>query len=206
VPSHRSQGVQGGDVAQVKVLQCFSRPEFAREVFSVISQLGPWSRNVDGSNKECFAATVERCNETRSLSEKELKDLKDKAARELNKTVDQLTEADVTAFKARELPAHLQRVQHVTLGQGDFDLLLMHPSYGLLAGVIQAVEGLNLREVARDVEKAIQQLDKSDAMLQYVTSDMSPTPRITKTLMLPNVNQGQLQDVFQQNTTLATVS
>jgi hypothetical protein len=205
VPSHHSQGGQGGDVAQVKVLQCFSRPEFARDVFSVISQLGPWSRNLDGSKKECFAATVERCNETRSVSEKDLKDLQDKAARELNKKVCQLTEADVTAFKARELPAHLQHFQHVTLGEGDFDLLLMHASYGLLAGVIQAVEGSNL-EVARDVDKAIKQLDKSDAMLQNVTSDISPAPRITKTLMLPNVSQGQLQDVLEHNTTLATVS
>ena len=86
--------------------------------------------------------------------------------------------------------------------RGEFDLLIIHPQYGLLVGELKSVgdtfssgpslSGQEESAVARRVEKALRQLDKEERVLRHLVSDLQHPPRVRKTLLLPNVTRTQL--------------
>jgi hypothetical protein len=177
-------------IAELKVLQCFKRSEFHKEGMFVI-----------------FNMKFSDLPIARHLSDRELKRT---AAKQLKLPVSQINQSILAAFKALLLPKDLQHLQHMRLDKGDIDILLMHHQYGLLAGSMKIVAGSDPQSVAKEVEESIKQLDKSDVMLRYSTSadplSHQPSPRIVKTLILPNVSKKELQSVVDMNPTLAEVS
>lgn len=85
--------------------------------------------------------------------------------------------------------------------QGDFDILVIHSQFGLVAGEIKSV-GDNFAQlkmtqqeedaiVAQAVEKAVKQLAKSWQVLRFLVHDQ-PGVNISKALLLPNVSSSQL--------------
>jgi hypothetical protein len=98
--------------------------------------------------------------------------------------------------------------------RGDFDLLLLHKEHGVVAGEVKAVGQFSadmthaeqLDAIATRVSKAACQLTKDKEVLAHVLSDVTPLPRIVATLLLPNVSDGQLQDMLRSHPALAMVS
>lgn len=96
------------------------------------------------------------------------------------------------------------------MDRGDFDLLIIHRHYGLVACEIKSVgdnfHTLSKSEEEKDkilgkkIQQAAKQLNKSDAVLKHLLSDlvMSP-PRVRKCLMLPSIPAEQLQRVLQND-------
>lgn len=97
--------------------------------------------------------------------------------------------------------------------QGDFDILLVHRHYGILAGEIKSIgnrlSSLNQQQqdqkVLDKVRQAIRQLQKAGDVLQHVVSDLQYQPVIKKVLMLPNVTMSQLQRLLASDPQLTTV-
>ncbi|KAK7106057.1 hypothetical protein V1264_017358 [Littorina saxatilis] len=93
--------------------------------------------------------------------------------------------------------------------RGDFDILIIHRRYGLMAAEIKSVgtrftgkpesEESEDKTLASKLKRIIKQLDKSEDVLRHVTGDMRNNPRVTKTLMLPNITTSQLQRVLKDN-------
>jgi hypothetical protein len=67
------------------------------------------------------------------------------------------------------------------------------------------IKDVHRRRAEREIRQAIKKMNKSGAMLRYITSDMTPSPRIVKTLMLPNVSKEELLERLGNNPTLAKV-
>ena len=95
--------------------------------------------------------------------------------------------------------------------EGDFDVLIIHKKYGLIAGEVKSV-GADPQKIAdldkaiaSTVGKAVKQLNKSADVLRHLVSDMDPV-NVTKTLILPNVTSGQLLQALSTNATMAEVS
>ena len=95
---------------------------------------------------------------------------------------------------------------------GDFDVLIIHRSYGLIVGEVKSVGAdphaiPNLDEaVVSRVEKAVKQLNKSQVVLNHLVSDMQWPVRITKVLILPNITSVELQQALKTSTTVSQVS
>nr|KAG5707767.1 hypothetical protein BaRGS_015927 [Batillaria attramentaria] len=88
--------------------------------------------------------------------------------------------------------------------RGDFDVLIVHHSYGLIVGEIKSVgddpsktPDLD-KAVVKRVERAVKQLEKSETVLKHLVSDVAPV-NITKALMLPNVTSQQLLQALSTN-------
>ncbi|XP_025112862.1 uncharacterized protein LOC112575313 [Pomacea canaliculata] len=90
--------------------------------------------------------------------------------------------------------------------QGDFDVLLIHRQYGLVVCEVKAV-GDNIQSVnmsQQDVDKnirqklsnAVSQLDKAEAMLSHLVSDIAPGLPVTKVIAFPNLTARQLQQAI----------
>ena len=95
--------------------------------------------------------------------------------------------------------------------KGDFDVLIVHRKYGLIAGEVKSV-GADPQKiadldkaVASKVGKAVKQLNKSADVLRHLVSDMDPV-NVTKTLILPNVTSGQLRQALSTNAAVEQVS
>ncbi|XP_025112758.1 uncharacterized protein LOC112575254 [Pomacea canaliculata] len=97
------------------------------------------------------------------------------------------------------LPSPLSRKRK----EGDFDVLLIHRQYGLVICEVKAF-GDNLKDLSmkqQDIDKnirkklkdAITQLDKAEAMLSHLVSDIAPGLRISKTIAVPNLTAHQVQ-------------
>ncbi|XP_025102978.1 uncharacterized protein LOC112569429 [Pomacea canaliculata] len=85
--------------------------------------------------------------------------------------------------------------------QGDFDVLLIHRQYGFVAFEVKAVTGNSETSVEKRIEQttkklkeAVKQLNKAEAMLTHLTSDIVPNVRITKTIACPNLTSQELND------------
>ena len=99
--------------------------------------------------------------------------------------------------------------------KGEFDLLVIHPTYGLLVGEVKSVgdtfsgsPSLTTQEeaaVEKRVAKAVRQLDKEEAVLKHLVSDLQHPPRVRKTLLLPNVTRAQLRSVLASRPALERV-
>ncbi|XP_025091212.1 uncharacterized protein LOC112562280 isoform X2 [Pomacea canaliculata] len=95
--------------------------------------------------------------------------------------------------------------------RGDFDVLIIHKTHGILVGEIKST-GDNLDELCLGDERTriltakmkqvVGQLDKAEAVLRHLMKDL-PSVRISKTVFLPHVTRDQLLQVMQQNSELA---
>nr|KAG5705450.1 hypothetical protein BaRGS_004577 [Batillaria attramentaria] len=85
---------------------------------------------------------------------------------------------------------------------GDFDLLMINRRYGLIIGEVKSVgadpQYSTDQAVARRVQKAVKQLNKSEVVLRHLVSDLAPV-NVTKILMLPNATCAQLQQALDTN-------
>ncbi|XP_025098572.1 uncharacterized protein LOC112566557 [Pomacea canaliculata] len=90
--------------------------------------------------------------------------------------------------------------------QGDFDVLLIHRHYGLVVCEVksfgQNVSKLSMSQqdidnnIRKKLKVAVSQLNKAKAMLSHLVSDIAPGLRITKTIGVPNLTAGQIQQVI----------
>ncbi|XP_070188639.1 uncharacterized protein [Littorina saxatilis] len=96
--------------------------------------------------------------------------------------------------------------------RGDFDILVIHRHYGLLAVEIKSVGTLfsgkpesqkeNDKILVDRLNKIIKQLKKSGDVLRHLTSDIHDQLRVTKTLMLPNIAAVHVRRVLQKDPNL----
>lgn len=130
------------------------------------------------------------------------------------------------AAKQFPRPMDLKKMQK---DQGDFDILGIIHDYGFLVAEIKSVgdrfhEPLHDKAfqaqpgqsqpptqaqqdviVAKKVQQAIKQLDKTEYVLRHLAKDLPAQPRVTKTIMLPNISRAQLERVFNANSALEQV-
>ena len=108
--------------------------------------------------------------------------------------------------KPATLPKHDRHIGK----QGDFDVLLIHRQHGLLVGEVKSVgrseAGRADADVTRVLDKAVKQLDKSEAVARHLVSDIAPDLAVRKTFFLPYVSCVQLQRVLAATPKLAQVS
>ncbi|XP_025099173.1 uncharacterized protein LOC112566958 [Pomacea canaliculata] len=90
--------------------------------------------------------------------------------------------------------------------RGDFDVLLIHRHYGLIVCEVKSfgsiTKELNMSQQDRDnnirkkVSLAASQLEKAEAMLSHLVSDIAPGLRITKTIAVPNLTAHRVQQAI----------
>lgn len=111
--------------------------------------------------------------------------------------------------------ARLPRASHVdpSMRQGDFDLLIIHLQYGLIVGEVKSVQKVQgqsdadfLQTVVRRVDKAVTQLNKAEAFVKTLISDISSPPTVTKLLVLPSVTSRELSEALATNRTVLQAS
>lgn len=84
---------------------------------------------------------------------------------------------------------------------GDTDILIIHRHYGLITLEIKSV-GKNFKWikvvqerldtfVMEEIDKAVQQLNKAEAVLKQLVSDLAAL-KVTKSLVMPNITHSQL--------------
>ena len=97
--------------------------------------------------------------------------------------------------------------------EGDFDLLLLHRTRGVMVGEVKAVGGWHLSQgiaippavLANKVDQAIRQLDKNAMVVQTLLRDVAPGLAVRKALFLPNVDRATLLQVLANDPALAQV-
>ena len=94
--------------------------------------------------------------------------------------------------------------------RGDFDVLIIHPRYGLVVGEVKSVgsdpgntQDLD-KAIVKRVRKAVGQLHKAEDVLSHLVSDVAPV-KISKTLILPSITSSQLLQALGTDTILAKV-
>lgn len=100
--------------------------------------------------------------------------------------------------------------------RGDFDILLIHRHYGILVGELKSVgseqPGLSKTpaeaeaDVAKRVERAIEQLNKSERVVKHLVNDVESNLTVRKTLFLPYASSIQLQRALAARPALEEVS
>ena len=95
--------------------------------------------------------------------------------------------------------------------RGDFDLLFIHRHLGVLIGEIKSVGivGRSVEEleavIAKRVDKAVKQLNKSEAVVRHLLKDLAPCVSIRKAVFLPYVSSQQFQKVLEKQPKLHEV-
>ncbi|XP_070178513.1 uncharacterized protein [Littorina saxatilis] len=94
-------------------------------------------------------------------------------------------------------------------GEGDFDTLIIHREFGVIACEIKAVgdnfasinltEAQQIENIEKRVSSAVKQLQKSRVVLKHLVSDYPKPPRIRVTLMVPNISVEQLGKVLSKS-------
>ncbi|XP_025079778.1 uncharacterized protein LOC112555555 [Pomacea canaliculata] len=90
--------------------------------------------------------------------------------------------------------------------EGDFDLLIIHRTYGLVVCEVKAFgdnsskSGMSQQDVDSKIrsklKEAILQVDRAEAVLSHLVSDIVPGLRITKTIAFPNLTGHQVQQAL----------
>jgi len=120
---------------------------------------------------------------------------------------------------------HLPRprdLKKTNMDRGDFDILGIVRDYGFLVAEIKSIgdrfdkplhgqnqpptEAQQDAIVTKKLQLAIRQVDKSEAVVVHLVSDLSARPRVTKVIMLPNISRAQLQRIISGNSSLEQVS
>ncbi|XP_025113144.1 uncharacterized protein LOC112575471 [Pomacea canaliculata] len=101
---------------------------------------------------------------------------------------------------AKNLPNSLSRDR-----QGEFDMLVIHRLYGFVVCEVKSLgksseyskmTDLELKDTIRKkLRDAVSQLDKAEAMLSHLVSDIAPGLRVTKTIAVPNLEASTVQEV-----------
>ncbi|XP_025112337.1 uncharacterized protein LOC112575042 isoform X2 [Pomacea canaliculata] len=84
---------------------------------------------------------------------------------------------------------------------GIFGILLIHQNYGVVVCEVKSL-GLNLssneinNQIKKKLQQCVSQLDKAEAMLSHLVSDIAPGLRITKTIAFPNLTTHQVQQAI----------
>ncbi|XP_025079704.1 uncharacterized protein LOC112555485 [Pomacea canaliculata] len=95
--------------------------------------------------------------------------------------------------------------------QGNFDVLLIHRNHGLVVCNVMSFGDItkNLKMSQEDIVKirkklrdAVSQLNKAEAMLSHLVSDVCPGLRITKTIAVPNLTTNQVQQAISHDSQL----
>ena len=98
------------------------------------------------------------------------------------------------------------------LDEGDFDILILHRTYGLVTMEVKAVgaeQGIVLTDkvVVKRVQKSIKQLNKETTVLHHLVSDLTRTPiRVTRCLLVPYLTSQQLSQALTTAPVVAQVS
>ena len=118
---------------------------------------------------------------------------------------------DSLSAAAKTLPRPVDLKKH-HMDRGDFDFLLLHRHYGLLALEMKAVgEGYCQADQKKDrtiktsVNKAVTQLQTSKTVLTHLVSDLQCPPRVKACLLLPSISETQLQRVLQDESEMTKV-
>ena len=97
--------------------------------------------------------------------------------------------------------------------QGDFDILIIHRTYGLVTMEVKAVGAVGAVGVPKDqvvvkkVTQAVKQLEKAKDVLHHLVHDLTPTPiRVTRCLMVPYLTSQQLSQALTTAPVVAQVS
>ncbi|XP_025111723.1 uncharacterized protein LOC112574709 [Pomacea canaliculata] len=99
--------------------------------------------------------------------------------------------------------------------RGDFDVLLIHRHHGFVVCEVKSF-GHNIHElkmsqqeidnnIRKKLRDAVSQLDKAEAMLSHLVSDIAPGLRITKTIAFPNLKARQVQQAISGDTRMSQV-
>ncbi|XP_025083114.1 uncharacterized protein LOC112557458 isoform X2 [Pomacea canaliculata] len=93
--------------------------------------------------------------------------------------------------------------------EGDFDLLIIHRRYGLVVCEVKAFgdnsskSGMSQQDVDSKIrsklKEAILQVDRAEAVLSHLVSDIVPGLRITKTIAFPNLTGHQIQQALAED-------
>ncbi|XP_025083117.1 uncharacterized protein LOC112557460 isoform X2 [Pomacea canaliculata] len=93
--------------------------------------------------------------------------------------------------------------------EGDFDLLIIHRRYGLVVCEVKAFgdnsskSGMSQQDVDSKIrsklKEAILQVDRAEAVLSHLVSDIVPGLRITKTIAFPNLTARQIQQALAED-------
>lgn len=119
------------------------------------------------------------------------------------------------ATAAAHLPVscNLPEKWHKSWKQGDFDVLLIHKQYGFVICEVKAMaynthssKEERRKQMAKTLKEAKTQLDKAEAMLSHLVSDIAPDVRITKTIVCPNLTSYDIQQIMCENQQLQQVS
>ena len=110
------------------------------------------------------------------------------------------------AAAAAQFPRPVSLAQQYRLG--DFDILLIHRHYGILAGELKAV-GFKTDPkdgaVSNMVKKAVRQVKKSQKVVEHLLRDIAPGLTVRGTVLLPYVSRSRLQDVLDADPQLKQV-
>lgn len=100
--------------------------------------------------------------------------------------------------------------------EGDFDVIILHPLYGLVICVVMVyadkvtTPDISIQDTASKIrsklEEAILQLNNAEEMLSYLVSDIIPDLRIRKTIAFPNLSADQIQSALTGDTQLIQVN
>lgn len=99
---------------------------------------------------------------------------------------------------------------------GSFDFLIVHRQYGILVGVVKAVQEEDVENskhehqrkderIIKDIEEAVKQLMKANNMIRYVMEDHENFPKVRKTLILPNLSRNSLECALKNHHDIAEV-
>ncbi|KAK7095123.1 hypothetical protein V1264_006573 [Littorina saxatilis] len=96
--------------------------------------------------------------------------------------------------------------------QGDFDVLIIHKRCGIIVGEIKSVGADKTffdksqpeqdQLIKKKIEQSIKQLKKAEDVLLHIVSDMKKRPKVSKSLMMPNITRTQLQRVLTDDESL----
>lgn len=98
-----------------------------------------------------------------------------------------------------------------SMRRGDFDVLIIHKLYGLIVCEVKAfnITHINQQDVdgriREKLRQVISQLNKAQAVLSHVVSDIAPGLRITKTMIFPNLASCEVQRSIAGDTHLKEV-
>lgn len=203
--------------------------KFAGQTVLMIRPEEPEDIDSGGSFKTSSATTKSKGCSTPSVQKSDMTD--DEALRNVLYTLEKLSKRQQEVFMCLSrfpfgsylgeplfapavahlpLPCNLSTKYPWSWRQGDFDVLLIHRHYGFVICEVKSVElnaeTSNRQQVTTKLKAAVDQLNKAEAMLSHLMSDVAPEVRITKTIACPNLTSSDIQSIISEDHLLREVS